>query len=107
MPVAIYPGQGTNYPVLVPRAELEPNTRYAIEITYDYEEPNTDVTERVRFTTGNGPATVAPPVPALVSIEEGAGTGWLGGNQRWINLDFGPHGGVLAPAGVPPATSRG
>jgi hypothetical protein len=95
MPVAIYPGEGTNYPVLVPRAELEPNTRYAIEITYDYDEPTPDVTERVGFTTGSGPATVAPPVPSLVSIEEDAGTGWLGGNQRWLNLDFAPHGGIL------------
>jgi hypothetical protein len=95
MPVAISPGAGTNYPVLVPRAELEPNTRYAIEVTYDREAPDADVTERVWFTTGNGPATTAPPVPALVSIEERAGVGWTGGNGRWLSLGFDPHGGIL------------
>jgi hypothetical protein len=95
MLVAITPGRGTNFPVLVPRAELAPNTRYAIEITYDYEAPSADVTERVRFTTGNGPATTAPPMPTLVSIEAGAGGGWLGGNQRWLSLGFDPHGGIL------------
>jgi hypothetical protein len=94
MPVAIIPGEGTNFPVLVPRAELEPNTRYAIEITYDREAPDADVTERVRFTTGNGPATTAPPVPALVSIGQRAGVGWTG-NQRWLSLGFEPHGGIL------------
>jgi hypothetical protein len=95
VPVAILPGEGTNFPVLVPRAELEPDTRYAIEISYDYEPPNADVTEQVHFTTGSGPATTAPALPALVSTEEGAGTGWLGGTERWLSLDFERHGGIL------------
>jgi hypothetical protein len=94
MPVAIAPGQGTNYPVLVPRAELEPNTRYAIEITYDYEEPNEDVTERTWFTTGIGPATAAPPLPELLSIEGGAGDGFSGFG-RWLSLGFALQGGIL------------
>lgn len=94
MPVAITPGRATNYPVLVPRAELEPNTRYAIQTSYDNEEPLSDTTERVWFTTGSGPATTAPLLPALVSIEKGAGMGW-GGNQRWLSLGFEPHGGIL------------
>jgi hypothetical protein len=98
IPVAISPGRGTHYPVLVPQTELEPNTRYAIEITYDHEEPSADVTERVRFTTGSGPATTAPPVPGLVSIEQGAGSGWLGGNQRWLSLGFDLLGGGILVA---------
>lgn len=96
MPVAIGPGQGTNYPVLVPRAELEPNTRYAIEITYPRDEPDADVTERVWFTTGDGPTTAAPAPPSIVSIEPGASdTSWLGGSQRWLRLGFEPHAGLL------------
>jgi hypothetical protein len=96
MPVAIGPGQGTNYPVLVPRAELEPDTRYAIEITYDRDEPDADVTERVWFTTGSGPTTAAPAAPALVSIEPGAtDSSWGGGSQRWLSLGFAPHAGLL------------
>ncbi|HTV19575.1 MAG TPA: hypothetical protein VMG12_12905 [Polyangiaceae bacterium] len=94
MPVAIAPGAGTNFPVLVPRAELAPNTRYAIEIVYDHEPPSEDVTEQTWFTTGTGPATSAPPLPELVSIEPGAADGFSG-RMRWLELGFGLQSRLL------------
>lgn len=93
MPVAIAPGEGTNFPVLVPRAELQPSTRYAIEVVYDNPESE-PVTERRWFTTGTGPAAEAPPPPELVSIEPGAGNGWLG-TSRWLSLGFEAQGRLL------------
>lgn len=91
MPVAIdgY-GQGTNFPVLVPSVELEPNTQYAIESA----RAGDGSIERSRFTTGAGPSDVAPPLPVLVSKEAGAGRSWLGGANRWNTLEF-AHTGIL------------
>jgi hypothetical protein len=89
LPVAIdgY-GQGTNFPVLAPLLELEPNTRYSIEVS-----SGDGSIERNWFQTGGGPSVVAPPLPVLVSSEPGFGQGWSGLN-RWNALEF-AHAGIL------------
>jgi hypothetical protein len=97
VPVAIALGLGTNFPVVVPEAELEANTEYEIEFDY------TDVfdvvtTERVSFTTGSGPSTSTPPPPELTRSEPGAGQGFLG-TSRYLHLELAHSGILIADSG--------
>lgn len=91
--VAISVDQGTNYPVLVPEAELEPDTTYRIETSYE-DISGVVTTESVSFTTGSGPLTSAPLPPQITSSEPGAGNGWEGGVNRYLRLGV-AHEGIL------------
>jgi MYXO-CTERM domain-containing protein len=97
VPVAIALGLGTNFPVIVPAAELDANTEYAID--YDYTDAYGVVTtERVWFTTGSGPSTSTPPAPEITGSEQGAGQGFFG-ISRYLRLELAHSGILIADSG--------
>jgi len=69
-------------PVLVPRAELQPNAEYTILS----DQPSSG--ERLGFRTASGPATAAVPLPTLIATETGSGESWLGSLARHQSLEF-------------------
>ena len=72
--------------VLVPGAELQPDSDYTIVIQYDEDSAEPD--ELVTFHTAFGPATARPPLPTLSSSETGTGSTWLGSPSRYQTLEF-------------------
>jgi hypothetical protein len=90
--VAIATGTGLTVPVLVPEAELSPNTRYEIE--YDYDDADGALTpERVPFTTGSGPLTSTPLAPAVTrrvpaASEGGSTTRAAPGACEWVHAGW-------------------
>jgi hypothetical protein len=100
--VAIAPLPGLRLPALAPLAELAPATPYTIETTrYNSGSPPADITEKVTFTTGPGPASddATPTLPAVVASKPATGAGYYGGPTRWVSLEFAPHAGILIGEG--------
>lgn len=86
-------------PVLVPRFELQPNTRY--QFLMDGVSPDADEVPpfQVDFTTGAGPSRSVPAVPALLSSESGSFVETTRSGyqvvERWLDLQFQQHAGIL------------
>ena len=71
-------------PILVPRGDLQPNTRYTIEV--DHAGPGVD---RSEFITGAGPAGEPPAPPTLIASEPVIGLSWSSASvMRWVSLEF-------------------
>lgn len=80
--------------VLVPEAELEPDTRYTIERDQESYSGVLE-TRRSRFTTGEGPAASVPSPPEVLAVEATADYRWDGTVGRWVELEFAPPSGIL------------
>jgi len=88
---------GLEVPVMVPRSELQPNTRYRFVMTGAMSEDDGPPFVTT-FTTGAGPARRTPPLPELLSVETDTSTPrdtFSGGLERWLKLDFARHPGIL------------
>ena len=94
-----------DFVVLVPRAELAPETSYTAGVVGE---------EYLLFTTGAGPDTVPPPVPQITDVGRGeVSTGTSCGNMAYVPVVVRSEAAELilldlgAAAGFDPATMTG
>lgn len=94
LPIAISGGVPGTFPVLIPRAPLEPNADYRIELQSSERDDSTGFI----FTTGPGPASAAPALPVLLSSEPSVGLGALS-VRRGVSLGFDFDGILIGDMG--------
>jgi hypothetical protein len=97
LPIAAWSGVPGIFPVLVPREPLEPNASYTIEID---DRGDSAPPQHIVFTTGAGPAGMAPELPVLLSSESVANLSYYEGSiDRFVSLRFEFEGILIGDTG--------